>query len=193
MSQYRIFYSFSLKKAQIICICHFFVVPLHAFSKKRGKWRSPVAQRSGGPEVACSNHVFPTKNSFGCFFVEVRIRSTRVLILLRSNDYCEVSQFSNHVFPTKNSFGCFFVEVRIRSTRVLILLRSNDYCEVSQFSNHVFPTRELRFSFFILSAARGCSPRLRSLFVPAAVLPASLRYVGSGPRTSPLHPNRQSR
>lgn len=26
-----------------------------------GEWRSPVAQRSGGPEVACSNHVSPTK------------------------------------------------------------------------------------------------------------------------------------
>ena len=27
-----------------------------------GEWRSPVAQRSGGPEVACSNHVSPTKS-----------------------------------------------------------------------------------------------------------------------------------
>ncbi len=27
----------------------------------RGMWRSPVAQRSGGPEVASSNLVIPTK------------------------------------------------------------------------------------------------------------------------------------
>ena len=28
-----------------------------------GMWRSPVAQRSGGPEVASSNLVIPTKGS----------------------------------------------------------------------------------------------------------------------------------
>ena len=28
-----------------------------------GMWRSPVAQRSGGPEVASSNLVIPTKNN----------------------------------------------------------------------------------------------------------------------------------
>ena len=34
-----------------------------------GEWRSPVAQRSGGPEVACSNHVSPTKwNPLGFHF-----------------------------------------------------------------------------------------------------------------------------
>ena len=30
-------------------------------NESNGEWRSPVAQRSGGPEVACSNHVSPTK------------------------------------------------------------------------------------------------------------------------------------
>ena len=38
-----------------------------------GMWRSPVAQRSGGPEVASSNLVIPTKSkkppTQGVFFV----------------------------------------------------------------------------------------------------------------------------
>ena len=40
-----------------------------------GEWRSPVAQRSGGPEVACSNHVSPTKwNPMGFHFCVDGIR-----------------------------------------------------------------------------------------------------------------------
>ena len=34
-------------------------------------WRSPVAQRSGGPEVASSNLVIPTKSPQGLFFVSI--------------------------------------------------------------------------------------------------------------------------
>ena len=39
-------------------------------------WRSPVAQRSGGPEVASSNLVIPTKSPQGLFF---RIYTFRII------------------------------------------------------------------------------------------------------------------
>ena len=40
-------------------------------------WRSPVAQRSGGPEVASSNLVIPTKQKavgINCFFNSKKIK-----------------------------------------------------------------------------------------------------------------------
>ena len=40
---------------------HLFIVLLQPLlGKSDGMWRSPVAQRSGGPEVASSNLVIPT-------------------------------------------------------------------------------------------------------------------------------------
>ena len=51
-------------KVRFFCIFQKKAVPLQQFSvypKTCGMWRSPVAQRSGGPEVASSNLVIPTK------------------------------------------------------------------------------------------------------------------------------------
>ena len=43
-------------------------------------WRSPVAQRSGGPEVASSNLVIPTKSPKGLFFLS-RCKSVAKVLL----------------------------------------------------------------------------------------------------------------
>ena len=45
-----------------------------------GMWRSPVAQRSGGPEVASSNLVIPTKSPQGLFFLYRSKSNAKVLL-----------------------------------------------------------------------------------------------------------------
>ena len=45
-----------------------------------GMWRSPVAQRSGGPEVASSNLVIPTKSPKGLFFLYRSKSDAKVLL-----------------------------------------------------------------------------------------------------------------
>ena len=46
--------------ALVMCIASFFLQAHY----NDGMWRSPVAQRSGGPEVASSNLVIPTNNMY---------------------------------------------------------------------------------------------------------------------------------